>query len=114
MNKITVKTIKPIELTDDEVSVHLQTQESEINLLRDRVNVQLDMIENLQLEINALLLETAEHRLSELIDNRIKEKIIDGDIITDHRFNERVYDKMVDMVNEGHFKLLTDFYISDQ
>ena len=34
--------------------------------------------------------------------------------LTDHRFNERVYDKMVNMVNEGHFKLLTDFYISDQ
>ena len=81
MNKITVKTIKPIELTDDEVSVHLQTQESEINLLRDRINVQLDMIENLQLAQEVLLQETAEHRLNELIDHRIKEKIIDGDII---------------------------------
>ncbi len=81
MKTITVKTIKPIELTDDEVSVHLQTQESEINCLRDRLNTQLDMIDNLKLEVDALLLETAEHRLNELIDNRIKEKIIDGDII---------------------------------
>ena len=81
MNTITVKTIKPIELTDDEVSVHLQTQESEINLLRDRINTQLDMIENLQLTQEVLLQETAEHRLNELIDHRIKEMIDLGEII---------------------------------
>ena len=81
MKTITVKTIKPIELTDDEVSVHLQTQESEINSLRDRLNTQLDMIDNLQLEVNALLLDTAEHRLNELIDHRIKEMIDLGEII---------------------------------
>ena len=63
----------------------------DIGYLTDRINTQLEMIENLQAK-----LEAVEHEL------------------TDHRFDERVYDKMVDMVNEGHFKLLTDFYISDQ
>ncbi len=39
------------------------------------------MIDNLKLEVDALLLETAEHRLNELIDHRIKEMIDLGEII---------------------------------
>ena len=91
MNTINIKKLKPVELTADEISVHLQTHEGELDFLTDRINTQLEMIENLQEK-----LEAVEHEL------------------TDHRFNKRVFDKMLDMVHEGHFKLLTDFYISDQ
>ena len=63
----------------------------DIGYLTGRIDTQLEMIENLQEK-----LEAVEHEL------------------TDHRFNKRVFDKMLDMVHEGHFKLLTDFYISDQ
>ncbi|MBC40738.1 MAG: hypothetical protein CML19_00680 [Pusillimonas sp.] len=84
-----MKTNKTItKLVDSDTMILLET---ELEFLTDRINTQLEMIENLQAK-----LEAVEHEL------------------TDHRFNERVYDKMVDMVNEGHFKLLTDFYISDQ
>jgi|TARA_R110002124_G_scaffold229604_1_gene394787 hypothetical protein len=81
MNKITVKTIKPIELTDDEVSVHLQTQESEINLLRDRVNVQLDMIENLQAKLEALKSDLAEHHIKEMARDEFKQILEDGEVV---------------------------------
>ena len=81
MNKITVKTIKPIELTDDEVSVHLQTQESEINLLRDRVNVQLDMIENLQAKLEALESDLAEHHIKEMARDEFKQILEDGEVV---------------------------------
>jgi len=84
-----MKTNKTItKIVDSDTMILLET---ELEFLTDRINTQLEMIENLQAK-----LEAVEHEL------------------TDHRFNERVYDKMVDMVNEGHFKLLTDFYISDQ
>ena len=84
-----MKTNKTItKIVDSDTMILLET---ELEFLTDRINTQLEMIENLQAK-----LEAVEHEL------------------TDHRFNERVNDKMVDMVNEGHFKLLTDFYISDQ
>tara|TARA_R110002050_G_C8567120_1_gene482303 strand:+ start:253 stop:507 length:255 start_codon:yes stop_codon:yes gene_type:complete len=84
-----MKTNKTItKIVDSDTMILLET---ELEFLTDRINTQLEMIENLQAK-----LEAVEHEL------------------TDHRFNERVYDKMVDMINQGHFKLLTDFYISDQ
>ena len=84
-----MKTNKTItKIVDSDTMILLET---ELEFLTDRINTQIEMIENLQAK-----LEAVEHEL------------------TDHRFNERVYDKMVDMINQGHFKLLTDFYISDQ
>ena len=88
MKTLTIKTIKPIELTDDEVSVHLQTHESELNLLTDRINTLLDMVENLQDEVKAL-----------------------EDELSDPRFNERVYDHVKEMVADHNLKLMIDFYV---
>jgi predicted nucleic acid-binding Zn-ribbon protein len=81
MKTLNIKKLKPVELTADEISVHLQTHEGELNYLTDRINTQLEMIENLQEEVKALENDLAEHRIKEMARDEFKQILEDGEVV---------------------------------
>jgi len=81
MKTLNIKKLKPVELTADEISVHLQTHEGELNYLTDRINTQLEMIENLQEEVKALESDLAEHHIKEMARDEFKQILEDGEVV---------------------------------
>jgi len=71
-NKTTTK------LVDSETMILLET---ELEFLTDRINTQLEMIENLQAKLEALESDLAEHHIKEMARDEFKQILEDGEVV---------------------------------
>jgi predicted RNA binding protein with dsRBD fold (UPF0201 family) len=74
-----MKTNKTItKLVDSETMILLET---ELEFLTDRINTQLEMIENLQAKLEALENDLAEHHIKEMARDEFKQILEDGEVV---------------------------------
>jgi predicted RNA binding protein with dsRBD fold (UPF0201 family) len=74
-----MKTNKTItKLVDSETMILLET---ELEFLTDRINTQLEMIENLQAKLEALESDLAEHHIKEMARDEFKQILEDGEVV---------------------------------
>ena len=74
-----MKTNKTItKLVDSETMILLET---ELEFLTDRINTQLEMIENLQAKLEALESDLAEHHIKEMARDEFKQILADGEVV---------------------------------
>ena len=55
--------------------------ETELEFLTDRINTQLEMIENLQAKLEALESDLAEHHIKEMARDEFKQILEDGEVV---------------------------------
>jgi predicted RNA binding protein with dsRBD fold (UPF0201 family) len=55
--------------------------EVELEFLTDRINTQLEMIENLQAKLEALESDLAEHHIKEMARDEFKQILEDGEVV---------------------------------